>query len=141
MRKNKWRLRLCGRTLSIVLLLIFLTSQVSGEPLTEPPPISTDGGTRLYSDLELDALIEDLTEAAHEAIEQAAAEAARAAALAALDREAAALREASLRFAEAQQWRITAETAKKEKVTTAVIAGVISLLAGLGTGLIIGGLN
>jgi len=137
MRKSKMKLRRCGRALSIVLLLIFLTSQVSGEPLTEPPPISTDGGTRLYSDLELDALIEDLTEAAHEAIEQAAAEAARAAALAALDREAAALREASLRFAEAQQWRMKAETAKKEKVTTAVIAGVVCLLSGFTVGMVI----
>ena len=137
MRKSKMKLRRCGRALSIVLLLIFLTSQVSGEPLTEPPPSSTDGGTRLYSDLELDALIDDLTEAAHEAIEQAAAEAARAAALAALDREAAALREASLRFAEAQQWRITAETAKKGKVTTAVVTGVICLLSGFTVGMVI----
>jgi WD40 repeat protein len=49
---------------------------------------------RLYSDSEIDVLIEDLTVAAEEAIEQAATEAARVAALASLEREMASLAEA-----------------------------------------------
>jgi hypothetical protein len=98
----------------------------------------TESGTRLYSDLEIDLLIDDLSEAAYQAIERAAAEAARAAALAALEREAAALREAARQEAEAQRWRVEAETnlqgiqaAKRAGRKNAVIAGLACFLGGL----------
>jgi hypothetical protein len=98
---------------------------------------------KFWSDTEVDLLIDDISEAAYEAIEQAAAEGARAAALAALEREAAALREA-------QRWRIEAELrqqiiaeTKKAGVKNAVITGLACLLGGLALGvggtLIIGG--
>jgi len=91
----------------------------------------------------VDLLIDDISEAAYEAIEQAVAEAARAAALAALEREAAALREA-------QRWRVEADLrqqiiteTKKAGVKNAVIAGLACLLGGLVIGIggtiIIGG--
>jgi hypothetical protein len=72
-------------------------------------------------------LIEDLTGAAHEAIERAAAEAARAAALAALEREADAIREAQ---------RIQGENSrlKQSRVKTAVVTGVICFFGGLAIG-------
>jgi len=104
------------------------------EPLTGQPPNLTGSGTRLYSDLEIDRLIEELSEAAHEAIEMAAGEAARAAMLASLERETAALKEA-------QNWRIQAETnalaikeAKKKGINFAIIAGAICLLGGFAVG-------
>ena len=98
----------------------------------------------------MDLLIDDISEAAYEAIETAAAEAARAAALAALEREAAAIREAAHQQAEAQRWRLEAELrqqtiaeAKKAGVKNAVITGLACLLGGLALGvtgtLIIGG--
>ena len=110
----------------------------------------TESGTRLYSDLEVDTLIDEISEAAYEAIDQAAAEAARAAALAALEREAAALREAARREAEAQRWRLEAERnlqaiteARRAGRKNAVIAGLVCFLGGLAVGitgtLIIGG--
>ena len=57
---------------------------------------------RYYSDLEIDWLIDEITQAAYEAIEQAAGEAARAAFLESIEREAAAIRET-------QRWRLEAE--------------------------------
>ena len=90
--------------------------------------------TKLYSDLEVQILIDEVSQAALEAIEQAAAEAAKAATLASLEREAAALREA-------QRWRIEAEL--KQQVITetknagtknAVIAGLVCFLCGLAVG-------
>ena len=105
------------------------------EPLTGPPPNLTGSGTKFYSDLEVDRLIEELSEAAHEAIELAAGEAARAAMLESLERETAALREA-------QQWRIQAETnalaikeAKKKGIKTAIIVGAVCLLGGVTIGM------
>ena len=104
---------------------------------------SEASGTRLYNDLEIDLLIDDLTVAAEEAIEKAAAEAAKAAALAGLEREAAAMREAAQRQAEAERWRFEAAAAKRNGVKNAVLTGVICLLSGLALGvggtLIIGG--
>ena len=85
---------------------------------------------KFYSDLEVEILIDDISEAAHEAIEKAAAEAARAAALAALEREAAALYEA-------QKWQKTAQEAKKTGVRNAVITGAVCFLGGLVVGLAI----
>jgi hypothetical protein len=87
----------CRRIWAIVLLLSFWRIPAYGEPRTTPRPTSSESGTRLYSEYEVDTLIEDLTEAAVEAIEQAAGEAAKAAALASLEREAAAVREARRR--------------------------------------------
>jgi hypothetical protein len=98
---------------------------------------------KYWSDLEVDTLIDDISEAAYEAIEQAAAEAARAAALAALEREAEARREV-------QRWRLEAELrqqaiaeVKKTGTKNAVITGLVCLLGGLVLGvggtLIIGG--
>jgi hypothetical protein len=68
-----------------------------------------------------------LTGAAHEAIEQAAAEAARAAALAALEWEAAAMREAQ---------RLQGENSrlKQSRVKTAIVTGVICFFGGLAVG-------
>ena len=90
--------------------------------------------TRLYSDLEVNELINEISEAALEAIEQAAGEAAKAAVLASLEREAAALREA-------QRWRIEAEIkqqvikeTKKAGTKNAVIAGLFCFLGGLAVG-------
>ena len=87
-------------------------------------------GTRLYNDLEVDQLIDEVSQAALEAIEQAAGEAARAAMLASLEREAAAYREAN-------KWKLQAEIAKKTGIKTAVITGVICILSGFATGMII----
>ena len=82
---------------------------------------------KLRSDLEVELLIDEISEAAIEAIEQAAAEAARAAALAAVEREAAALREA-------QQWRIEADNARRNGIKNTIIAGVIFFVGGLAVG-------
>jgi hypothetical protein len=82
---------------------------------------------RLYSDSEIDVLIEDLSEAAEEAIERAAGEAARAAALVSLEREAAAIWEA-------QHWQGQYRNAQKTGIKTAVLTGVICFLGGLAIG-------
>ena len=83
--------------------------------------------TRFYTDLEIDLLINDLTEAALEAIDQAAGEAARAATLSMLDREAVALREA-------QRWKQEAEMIKRNSVKNNFIIGAICFLSGLAAG-------
>ena len=82
----------------------------------------------------MDILIDDISEAAYEAIEQAAAEAARAATLEALEREAAAIREA-------QRWRLEAELreqaiteAKKAGRKNTLLAALIGILGGLAVG-------
>ncbi|GHU82727.1 hypothetical protein FACS189468_7240 [Spirochaetia bacterium] len=92
------------------------------------PPIQTsenseNGGTRFYSDSEVTALIEEISEAAESVIEKAAAEGAKAAALASLDREAAAL-------AEVQRYRREVEAIRKQGNRKALIAGVICFFAG-----------
>ena len=94
-------------------------------------------GTRLYTDLEVDQLIDEISQAALEAIEQAAG-------------EAAALREAAHQQADATRWRIEAEIrqqtikeTKKAGTKNAVIVGLVCFLGGLAVGiggtLIIGG--
>jgi len=143
MRKNKWRLKLCARITAVVILMSFLKFPMYAEPLTEQQQNSSEGGTKFYSDLEVETLIDEISEAALEAIEQAAGEAAKAAVLSVIEREAAALHEA-------EQWRIQAEInalavteAKKAGTKNAVITGLICLLCGLAVGvggtLIIGG--
>jgi len=86
----------------------------------------------------VDNLIEELTEAALEAIEQAAAEAAKAMALSMLEREAAAMREATIQQAEALRWRLETERqmkavkdAKKAGIKNAIITGAACLLSGI----------
>jgi hypothetical protein len=123
----KMKYRNCGRITAIVILWSFLTIPAFGEPPITQPKNSTESGTRLYNEFEVDTLIEDLTTAAEEAIERAAGEAAKAAALASLEREAAAVREA-------QHWQVEYRNAKKAGVKTAVITGVICLLGGLAVG-------
>jgi hypothetical protein len=85
---------------------------------------------RQYSEYEINTLIEDLTAAAHEAIEQAAAEAAKAATLAALEREAAAIREA-------QRLQEENDRIKQSRVKTAIITGSICFLGGFTVGAVI----
>jgi Trk K+ transport system NAD-binding subunit len=86
----------------------------------------------------VDSLIDELSIAAKEAIEKAAAESAKAATLAALEREAALLREASLQQADALYWRLQSETnllaitvAKKAGIKNTIIAGTVCLFGGL----------
>jgi hypothetical protein len=80
-----------------------------------------------YTESEVDALIGDLTAAAHEAVEQAAAEAARAAAMASLEREIAAVTEAQ---------RLQGENSrlKQGRVKTAVVTGIVCFFGGLALG-------
>jgi uncharacterized membrane protein YccC len=82
---------------------------------------------RQYSESEVDALIDELTGAAHEAIEQAAAEAAKAAALASLEREAAAIREAQSHHTENSRLR-------QSRLKMAVVTGIVCFFGGLAIG-------
>jgi hypothetical protein len=96
---------------------------------------------KYYSDLEVELLIDEITEAALEAIEQAAGEAARAAFMASLEREAAALREAEhwRREAEMNLLEITAvkKAGRKNILLTALIGVFGGLVVGVGGTLII----
>jgi len=90
----------------------------------------------------VDNLIEELTEAALEAIEQAAAEAAKAMALSMLEREAVAMREATIQQAEALRWQLEAERqmkavkdTKRAGIKNAFIAGAVCLLSGFAIGI------
>ena len=90
--------------------------------------------TRLYSDSEIESLIDEISAAALEAIEQAAGEAAKAAILSVIEREAEALREA-------EKWRIQADInalavkeVKKSGVKNTVIAALIGILGGFAVG-------
>jgi len=150
MRKSRLKLRLCGRITAIVILLSFLKCPMFAEqPMVQQPNLNASG-TRLFSDLEVEILIDEISEAALEAIEQAAGEAAKAAVIASIEREAAALREAVRQQADATRWRLEAELkqqvineTKKAGTKNAVIAGLVCFLGGLAVGiggtLIIGG--
>jgi hypothetical protein len=103
-------------------------------PLTEQQQNLSESGTKLYSDLEVETLIDEVSQAAFEAIEKAAGEAAQAAMLASLEREAAAYREAD-------RWRVQADInateikqAKKDNVKNIIIAGFICFFGGLAVG-------
>jgi len=122
-------------TAIVILLNLLIPCRGFAEPPMEPPPNSSERGTRLYSDSEVETLIDEISQAALEAIEQAAGEAAKAAVLASLEREAEALREA-------QRWRIEAEirqeaikATKKAGTKNAVITGLICFLGGLAVGI------
>jgi hypothetical protein len=143
MLKNKLRLRGCGKIIAVVLLMTTLKFPMFAEQPTEQAQSLNENGTRLYSDLEVNELIDEVSQAALEAIEEAAGEAAKAAVLSVIEREAEALREA-------QKWRTQAEInamavkeAKKNGTKKTIITGLVCLLGGLVLGvggtLIIGG--
>jgi nucleoid DNA-binding protein len=97
---------------------------------------------RLYNEYEIDLLIDALTEAAHEEIQKAAAEAAKEAVLSVIEREAVAMREATLQQAEALRWRLETERqikavkeAKRIGIKNAIISGAACLLSGLAIGI------
>ena len=133
------KLRNCARIMLVVILWNFLiASPVYANQPMEHTAISSEEGTRFYSDSELDLLIDELSVIAKEAIEKAAAESAKAATLAGLEREAAMLRDLANHQADAQFWRLQAEmnllaisAAKKAGVKNAVIAGAVCLIGGL----------
>ena len=139
MWKSRLRLRPFGKvTATMILLSLLTTSPVYAEPLITQPPNLTESGTRLYSEYEIDLLIDALTEAAHEEIQKAAAEAAKEAVLSVIEREAAAMREATLQQAEALRWRLEAEKqikavkeAKRVGIKNAIITGAVCLFGGL----------
>ena len=92
---------------------------------------------KLYSDYEIDILIDDLTEAALEAIELAAGEAAKAAVLSMVEREAEALQAELAMRREMERWRTEAEAYKKEIAKTkskgirnAIIVGLSCFIGG-----------
>jgi hypothetical protein len=115
----------CKKILAIALLMNFWKIPVFGVPPTAQTQNSEESGTKQYSEYEMDTLIEDLTGAAHEAIKQA--EAAKAAALVALEREAAAMREA-------QRLQEENSRLKQSRVKTAIVTGVICFFGGLAAG-------
>jgi hypothetical protein len=135
MLKSKLKYRDYGRIMLIVILMcLLMTFQAFAEQPTGQAQSLSENETKLYSDYEIDLLIDELTEAALEAIEQAAGEAAKAAALAMLEREAAALREA-------QKWRLQAETyslkitqVKKTGIKNTLLGVVFGILGGLTVG-------
>jgi hypothetical protein len=104
------------------------------EPLTGQPQNSSESGTKYYSELEVETLIDEISQAALEAIEQSAGEAAKAAVLANLEREASILRDVQI-------WQTEAEKAKKAKLKTAFFTGIICFLSGFTTGMILMGVN
>ena len=134
MRRNKLRLRLYERIIAIVLLMIFLKYPMFAEQQTEQQQNLHEKETRLYTDSEVESLIDEISAAAIEAIDQAAGEAAKAAILSVLEREAEALREA-------EKWRIQADInalavkqAKKSGVKNTIIAALIGILGGFAVG-------
>jgi hypothetical protein len=114
----------CGRITAAVTLVSFWMSPVFGEQLRPPPGSSGGGGTRFYSECEVERLIEEMTLAAEEAIERAAAEAAKAEALASLEREAAAL-------TEMRHWQGEYRDLKGKSMKRMLLAGCVGLLSGL----------
>ena len=150
MRKNRLRLKSCGKIIAVVLLMTFLKFPMFAEQPTEQAQNLKESGTRLYSDSEVDLLIDEVSQAALEAIEQAAGEAAKAAVLSVIEREALLLQAKAEALREAQKWRTQAEInamavkeAKKNGTKNAIITGLVCLLGGLVIGvggtLIIGG--
>jgi hypothetical protein len=108
------------RMCALGILLSFCGSLGFGAPPKTQRLSSPEKGTPLWSESEVDALIEDLTTAAEEAIAKAAGEAAKAASIASLEREAKAL--ADLR------------KAKKSKLKTALITGAVCFFGGVTIG-------
>jgi hypothetical protein len=133
------RLSYCGKITAIVILMSFWTRfPVSGVPPMEQAPISGNEEMILYSDSEIDLLIEELTVAAQEAIEKAAGAAARAAALASLEREAAAIAEAAHVRIEAQNWEAAYSGEKTAAIRKMIIAGALCFAGGFAVGILAG---
>jgi len=139
MWKSSNRLKNCARIMLVVILWNFLIASpaYANQPMEQSENL-TESETRLYSDSEVDWLIDEISAAAYEAIERAAAESAKAATLAGLEREAAMLRDLTIHQADAQFWKLQAEmnllaisAAKKTGVKNAVIAGAVCLIGGL----------
>ena len=85
---------------------------------------------RFWSDLEVELMIDEISEAAIEAIEQAAGEAARAMALSMLEREAAMLRELQRWQFEAESYQIKIKQTQRNGWRNMLIAGLSCLAAG-----------
>jgi len=134
MRKNGLRLKNYERIIAIVLLMIFLKYPMYAEPKTELPPNLSEKETRLYTDLEIESLIDEISAAALEAIEQAAGEAAKAAILSVIEREAEALREAEKWKNQADINALAVEQAKKTGIKNTVIAALIGIFGGFAVG-------
>jgi hypothetical protein len=117
----------CGKIIAIVMLLSFLMIPVFGEQPTLPLNNSGNGETKYYSEIEVQGIVDELSESAEQAIELAAGEAAKAAVLASLERELAAV-------ALAQGWQGEYLAVKRKGVKTAIIAGVICFLGGVAVG-------
>jgi predicted transcriptional regulator len=100
-----------------------MTMPMSAQQQTEALTNSTENETRQWSELEVDALIDDLTQAAHEAIEQAAGEAAKAATIAALENQAKALAEIARLQKEKNETR-------KNTIKNLIITGLSCFFAG-----------
>jgi hypothetical protein len=90
--------------------------------------------TRLYSDSEVELLIDEISAAALEAIDQAAGEAAKAAVLSVIEREAEALREAAKWKNQAEIDALAVKQAKKAGVKNTIIAALIGILGGFAVG-------
>lgn len=93
-----------------------------------------ESGTRLYTDYEVETLIEDISKAALEAIEKAAGEAAKAAVLSVVEREAAALHEAQYWRLEAERQKQTVKETKKAGVKNTIITIAVCFVGGLAVG-------
>ena len=139
MWKSKLKSRPCERITAIVILMSFLTTfpMFAEQPMEQPPNLN-ESGMRLYSDSEVELLIDEISVAALEAIEQAAGEAAKAAVLSVIEREAVAIHEAALQQAEALRWRLEAERqikavaeTRRKGIKNAIIAGAVCLFSGL----------
>ena len=138
MQKDKLNCRLGVRIISIVILLNFLIPfPMFAEPPTMPPTSSSVSETRLYTDSEIDLLIDELSEIALEVIEKAVGEAAKAAVLSMLEREAALLRENQRLWNEAEMQAQRNEQLRRSGIRNAVIAGLASFVGGLLVGLTI----
>jgi hypothetical protein len=87
--------------------------------------------TRLYTDSEIDLLIDDISVIAIEAIERAAVEAARATALTLVEREAFAMREIQRWRSEAEMNLHAVQATKRVGFRNAVITGLVGLASGL----------
>jgi CRISPR/Cas system CSM-associated protein Csm5 (group 7 of RAMP superfamily) len=87
-----------------------------------------------YSDLEVETLIEEVSQAAYEAIEQAASEAARAAAIDALEREAALARQTQHWKSEVEKKAEEIKAAKKAGRKNTVIGVLIGFVGGVAAG-------
>jgi len=124
-----------------ILLSLLKPFPMFGEQLTELPPILSEGEMRYYSDLEIELLIDEISEAALEAIELAAGEAAKAAVLAMAEREASALQAQALALREMQRWKNEAEMQslensqiKKAVTKNIIVAALICFLGGFAIG-------